>query len=387
MTTQPKVLFLFGNGLSIALSKEFSLQTITEKFLKSLKGDEKKYFEELCQIDKVINFNNFEENFSQLEASYIGLKKYRIFIDSKAGNVFLRKFKLRNPNLIEHEKVIKSIYQKYILMVLDIIHGKVKQYEINAKLKPFTEFFIKTLCNSEKGYVFTLNYDLLAETILLENLESREFTDFCVPAGNHKTLQIIKYDFDPAISKEYFADSNSDHIELHHLHGSLSSFYDLNRNKAIKFKSDDIKNEDIYKKIILDEADELVPAIITGGGKSEKIMEYPFNHYFRELKRICDTGEVNKLFIVGYSFRDVHINEFIKRWISKVENYDDGLLIVDYKESDEYKSNFIKFVKKQLHIRSVMPDKCFIFDGVNSVKDVRGTNRDITKIRKSKSNE
>jgi hypothetical protein len=87
---------------------------------------------------------------------------------------------------------------------------------------------------------------------------------------------------------------------------------------------------------------------------------------------------------VGYSFRDEHINELIKRWISNVENYDNGLLIVDYKDTDEGKTEFKKYVKKQLHLKSAIPDECFVFDGVNSIKDICGTNRDRTKIRKSK---
>lgn len=386
MTGNDKVLFLFGNGLSVALSSEFSLQIITEKFINSLDGDEKKFFEALCTTEKGLNFDDFEVNFSQLESSYLNLKKYRLFMDSRAGKTFLEKFNLDNPNLIKHENIIKSIYQKYILMILDIIHGKVKLKEIEGKLARFSDFFVKTLTHSVKGYVFTLNYDLLVETILLEKFSNNSFTDFCLPSGNYKKLEIIKYDFDPAISKEYFEYTNSQKVELHHLHGSLSFFYDLERNKAIKFKSEDIKIEDVYRRLINEEADKLIPAIITGGGKSEKIMEYPFEYYFRELKRVCDTGEANKLFIVGYSFRDEHINDLINRWRKNVDNYEDGLLIVDYKNTDEEKNDFKKFVKKQLRIRKDIPDQCFVFEGANEIRDVTGTTRNTEKVRRCKKN-
>ncbi|MDD5151105.1 MAG: SIR2 family protein [Flavobacterium sp.] len=361
-------LFLFGNGLSMALSPEFSLKTITSKFIAGLEGDEKDYLCELCGGEENLSFDDFELNFSMIDDAYGNLRKYRKFIDSSAGKTLLNKFKLINPNLQQHEKIIKSLYDKYVFQILSLIHGNVTQKGIQEKLGGFTSFLSTQLNKSKKGYVFTLNYDLLAETILLENIGSDKLTDFCASANVFKGTGIRKFDFDPAMNESRHGEIN---IELHHLHGSLSLFYDYNRNKVIKFKSEDIFTNDIYNKIH-DENWTLYPAIITGGGKSTKMTEYPFEFYHRNLKDNSTYVKYNKLFIVGYSFRDEHINELIKRWIDKVEDYNKGSLIVDYKSTESEQKDFMEMVKIQLKKKS-FPSSCFEFRGVNFIYDIEGT--------------
>lgn len=366
-------LFLFGNGLSIALSPEFSLKTITTKFIHGLDGVEKDFLAALCGGEESLNFDDFEVNFSLIDEAYGNLRKYRKFIESTAGKVLLEKFKLSDPNLQQHEDIIKSLYDKYIFQILGLIHGNVTQKGIQEKLNGFTKFLTTQLGKSQKGYVFTLNYDLLAETILLEDVGSDNITDFCSGASVFAGTTIPKFDFDPAMNEDKYGEKYADNsIELHHLHGSLSLFYDYNRNKVVKFKSEDIFTNDIYNKIH-QEGWTLYPAIITGGGKTTKITEYPFEFYFRKLKDVSTYGRYTKLFIVGYSFRDEHINSLIRRWIDKMEDYTKGLLVVDYKALHEEQQEYMLYVKKQLRKKSVIPTSCFEFGGANLIHDVEGT--------------
>ena len=361
-------LFLFGNGLSMALSSEFSLKKITNKFIDGLEGDEKSFLVELCGGEENLNFDDFESNFSIIDDAYSNLKKYQRFIESSAGQVLLEKFHLINPNLKQHEEIIKSIYDKYIFQILNLIQGNVTLKGIEDNLKDFSKFLSNQLVNSPKGYVFTLNFDLLAETILLQNIGSNKITDFCASANKLKGTSINKFDFDPAMNDDRYGDAD---IELHHLHGSLSLFYDHTRNKAIKFKSEDVFQNDLYLKILNDSLP-LHPAIITGGGKSTKITEYPFEFYHRSFKDYCTYVKFGKLFIVGYSFRDEHINELIKRWIDHTEDYTKGLLIIDFKNDKTEQDIFIKFVTKALKKR-IIPESCFEFRGANSIRDIEGT--------------
>jgi hypothetical protein len=366
-------LFLFGNGLSIALSSEFSLKTITEKFISQLKGLEKDFLIEVCGGKDEINFNDFEANFSLIEDAYNSLRKYRRFIESETGSAFLNKFDLIDPELLKHEIIIKSLYDKYIFQILEIIHGNVTKKGIAEKLKGFTSFLTDQLSNCNKGYVFTLNYDLLAETILLDEFGDNRLTDFCSYTRKFKGTTIDKFDFDPALNIHKYGDEFTDSIiELHHLHGSLSLFYDYSRNKPIKFKSEDIFIHDVYKNISKNNWT-LVPAIITGGGKSLKMNEYPFEYYFRNFKDLSTYGKFNKLFVVGYSFRDEHVNEIIKRWMKAVDDYSNGLMIVDYKSTEIDKQEFIKFVRDKIRKRPPIPETCFEFNGVNEIKDVEGS--------------
>jgi hypothetical protein len=370
-TNPSRPLFLFGNGLSIALSSEFALRTITKKFVDGLEGDEKEFFYELCGKEN-LNFEDFEFNFALLEEAYGSLRKYRKFIDTPTGEFFLSKFQLTDPNLEKHEAVIKSLYDKYIFQILSLIQGNVTKLGVAEKLKGFTTFLQSELSACQKGFVFTMNYDLLAECILLEDIGTSKITDFCSPSGKFKGSDITKYDFDPAMNEERFGeDYTTALVELHHLHGSLSLFYDYSRNKTIKFKNEDILINGIYKKIH-DKNWTLFPAIITGGGKSQKVTEYPFEFYYRNLKDNSTYAKFNKLYIVGYSFRDEHINGLIKRWIEAVEDYSKGILIVDFKSESTAQAEFKAMVKKALRLSKPVPDTCFEFGGVNSIHNVVG---------------
>ncbi len=302
-------------------------------------------------------------------AKRVSLIKYQRFIESNAGKVLLEKFNLPNPNLIKHEVIIKSLYDKYIFEILNLIQGNVTLQGIDANLKEFSIFLASQLLRAPRGFVFTLNFDLLAETILLQKIGTNKITDFCVSTKKLKGTSINKFDFDPAMNDDRHGDAD---IELHHLHGSLSLFYDHTRNKAIKFKSDDILQNELYRKIMEDSLP-LHPAIITGGGKSTKVTEYPFEFYHRSFKDYCSYVKFGKLFIVGYSFRDEHINELIKRWIENSEDFTKGLLIVDYKTEIKEQEAFKDFVKKALKKRKRLPDNCFEFNGANSIRDVEGT--------------
>ncbi|MEO7215970.1 SIR2 family protein [Mucilaginibacter sp.] len=372
-------LFLFGNGLSIALSPVFSLKAITESFIKNLEGDEKLFLTELCGGNESLNFDDFEENFSKLEDAYNSVVKYNQFIKSAVGQKFLAKFNLVDPRLEQHREIIKSIYNKYIYQILGLIIGNVRKTAIQEKLGPFTKFLSEELNGADKGFVFTLNYDLLAETIMLDEIGSENFTDFCSATHVFKGTNIEKFDFDPALNNHKYGEDYSDKtIELHHLHGSLSLFYDFERNKAIKFRSEDIFKYDIYNNIDKENWS-LYPAIITGGGKSLKINEYPFEYYFRVFKDLSTYGKYTKLYIVGYSFRDDHVNDLIKRWISSVQDYPEGLLIVDYKSDRGAQEAFKKYVKKALKLRDTIPDACFAFGGANSILSKVGTEAKATK--------
>lgn len=368
-----KPLFLFGNGLSIALSGEFSLKSITKRFIEQLDGDEKDYFQEICGGDENLDFDDFEANFSLLEDAYNSLRKYRRFIETEAGQTFLKKFTLVDPELGKHEEIIKALYDKYVFQILGIIHGNVTKQDIANKLKGFTDFLRHELEASNKGYVFTLNYDLLAETILLEEIGSDNITDFCSSTGKFVGTSIDKFDFDPALNDHKYGEDYTDaNVELHHLHGSLSLFYDYARNKCIKFRSEDIFVYEVYEKIASSNWT-LSPAIITGGGKSSKMNEYPFEFYFRNFKDLSTYGKYNKFYIVGYSFRDDHVNEIINRWMRAVQDYSEGLQIVDYKATLSEQDDFKNFVRSKIRKRPEIPDKCFEFGGANAIKRVIGT--------------
>jgi hypothetical protein len=292
------------------------------------------------------------------------------------GKKFLKRFSLSDPMLSLHRNIIESIYQKYIFMILELIIGQVSLPNLFGNLGAFTKTFRQIILDSKCSHVFTLNYDLIVETILLnsEKIGTDNLTDFCTPAGNLSGTNVDKFDFDPARSKEFWGPNHL--AKLYHLHGSLSMFFDRERNKAFKTRSQDILENNLYQEIHSNHR-HIVPAIITGGGKSKKVQQYPFEFYNREMKRLCDFGDVSKLFIVGYSFRDEHINDYLNRWISNTKDIENGLRIIDYKDTEDNKKNFIRFISESVMRwnRKNLPTKCFVFEGANALVDIQGSER------------
>lgn len=66
-----KIAVLTGNGLSVALCSEFSLQSITNKFFDRLDNDHRTFIEH-HMADKY-NTNDFEECIATIEKSYDAL--------------------------------------------------------------------------------------------------------------------------------------------------------------------------------------------------------------------------------------------------------------------------------------------------------------------------
>lgn len=372
-----KPVFIIGNGLSIALSPDFSIKSITEKFIDTMEDEDKKFLERISHsAGREINFDDFEENFAALDIALESLTRYCGFIDSNAGKEFLVRYSLKDPELHKHLDIMKRIYDSYIIYILKLIHGKVHLKGIEENIFPFVNFIKDTIKSVEKAYIFTLNYDLLIETILLERTNGINFTDFCFPCGKFKKTEIDKFDFNPARNKLLFEESQR--IELHHLHGSLSLFYDYYRNKVFKLRSNDISLEEIYNKI-RNEDYNVMPAIITGGGKSHKIIQYPFEYYYTQLKNICDSGSATALYVVGYSFRDKHINDLINRWTKKVVSYKDGLRIIDFQTEGSKITEYMENVRSIIKRKNKVPDECFEFRGVNHISSCPGTSPKIKK--------
>jgi len=347
------------------------MKSITKKFIKNMDQKDKKFLEQISQsVDRKINTNDFEENFATLEIALDSVTKYCDFLESDVGKEFLNKYSLKNPELNKHKDAMERIYYSYLIFILNIIQEKKLLETIKNKIPKFVNFFVDKISKAEKAYVFTLNYDLLTETILIDKLGKNKFTDFCISFARPEDKKINKFNFDPDKNKSTFKESQK--IELHHLHGSLSLFYDHEKNEIYKLRSKDIMLEEIYNKI-RDDNFKIIPAVITGGIKSNKINQFPFKYYYNKLKKICDTGDASELYVIGYSFRDEHINDLIDRWTKNVVSYKDGLRIIDYQTEDSKKTEFIKNVRSIIRRRIKIPDECFEFGGVDNISSCSGT--------------
>nr|WP_017552739.1 hypothetical protein [Heyndrickxia coagulans] len=253
-----KKVVLTGNGLSVGLNRAFALQNITQTFYNKLTPEHQKFIQhhmERIQKDEYIQVD-FEEAIASIEQVHDALDSYVNFlINKEEGKKYLESEGLDVEELQSHLTKIKEIIISYTSSIVEIIDGNVHWEQIGDRLSGFINWLQAELQGNDEIDLFTLNFDLLLETILLRTVGTDEFTDFHVKRGKTPDGH-DKFNFDP---QQTLNDFDYRRIRLHHLHGSLSSFKRLSDGRIFKLRTEDIRLSDLYKKL---DANELFPSII-----------------------------------------------------------------------------------------------------------------------------
>ncbi|MCY9255652.1 SIR2 family protein [Bacillus spizizenii] len=373
-----KRVVLTGNGLSVALNSDFSLKSITERFFNRLDESHREFIkhhmkENYSQLD-------FEEAIASIEQVFDSLAHYNNFLIGEKGKNFLDAYKLKNNEFEHHLTAIQTVIHQYTSSILDLIINNVRQKDISDKLQPFVDWLIDTIDTSDKIDLFTLNFDLLLETILLTYYSKDKFADFHFRGKKWKAIDNeYQYYFDPDRSKQIHPVNYENNVRLHHLHGSLSSFKDIQSGRLFKITTEALRNSNLYENIFDNGS---IPSIVTGGGKSLKVQQNPFHFYYNEFKKsmVIEEHLCDELYIVGYSFRDDHINKAIADRLKIARRKEDPkhikMVIVDYANNDDSKLEFVARVNKALDIPKrkhlKINDENLLFGGANSIKNFLG---------------
>lgn len=368
---------LTGNGLSVGLNSDFSLPNITKRFFNRLSLEHKAFVKHhMDNLGKGSYIQlDFEEAIASIEQVYDSLKNYYDFlVKGEDGNEFLKAYNLGRTEIERHLEAIREIIYEYTSSILDLIDGHVRWKEIGDKLSGFIEWLTATIEDADEIDLFTLNFDLLLETILLETIGTEQFLDFHVRRDKWPLIDESRYFFSPDLSIHLYGDRK---VRLHHLHGSLSSFKDIKNGKIFKITTEALRYHQVYDDIL---QLNIVPSIVTGGGKSIKVQENPFQFYYNEFKKklVNEENPCEELYIIGYSFRDDHINKAIQTRLAyerkkKNPHYLNKLIIVDFKTSDNDKKKFVDDLNTALNLGPKMvnrfkyDDDRIIFSGADSL--------------------
>ncbi|WP_257146157.1 SIR2 family protein [Priestia megaterium] len=371
-----KKVVLTGNGLSVALNSEFSLKTITERFFDRLDESHREFIkhhmkDNYSQLD-------FEEAIASIEQVYDSLTHYNNFLIGEKGQNFLDAYTLENNEFKDHLNAIQTIIHQYTSSILDLIINNVKQKDISDKLQPFVDWIVDTIDTSEEIDLFTLNFDLLLETILLTYYEKDNFADFHFRGGRWGAIDNEwQYYFDPDRSKQIHPINYESNVRLHHLHGSLSSFKDIRSGRLFKITTESLRNSNLYENIF---EHAVIPQIVTGGGKSLKVQQNPFHFYYNAFKKamVIENSLCDELYIIGYSFRDDHINKAIAERLKIARRKENPrelkIVIVDYANDDTSKLEFITRVNKALQLPKKhafeIDSENVLFGGANSINSL-----------------
>ncbi|UII58152.1 SIR2 family protein (plasmid) [Cytobacillus spongiae] len=371
-----KRVVLTGNGLSMALNRDFGLKSITERFFNRLDEEHKEFIkhhmqENYSQID-------FEEAIASIEQVYDSLAHYNGFLAGEKGQNFLEAYKLKNSEFEAHISAIQNIIHQYTSSILDLIIDNVKHRDISEKLQPFVDWLVETIDTSGEIDLFTLNFDLLLETILLNYYEKDKFADFHYLGKRWDQIENqYQYYFDPDRSRQIHQVNYENNVRLHHLHGSLSSFKDVTSGRLFKITTQSLRDNNLYENIF---EKGVIPSIVTGGGKSLKVQQNPFHFYYNEFKKkmVIEDSLCDELYIIGYSFRDEHINKAISNRLELTRKRKDpkplNLVIVDYASDEASKIDFVNRVNSSLKIPQrnlfTIESENILFGGANSIKDL-----------------
>jgi hypothetical protein len=223
----------------------------------------------------------------------------------------------------------KFFYSELYLHFIYLIKEEIKKYDCNKTIentayeqvnKDFDKF-IKSI-KADKNIIryYTLNYDYLPL-----KLSSIKLFDGYDEEGNIDKRKIIK----------------STNIDCYyHLHGSN----ELNllgkkssQNMGTKNQEDFNQNEMIYSPII------------SGFNKLDRIHSEPFRHFNNQL--IIDCYKADVLYIIGYSFGDMHINNAINCTMQKGRT---KIVYVDFIKNFEYDS--IESLNSKFHHSQPLDD-------------------------------
>lgn len=192
----------------------------------------------------------------------------------------------------DYHSFFKQVFRYYINLIVNQIEKYSIPIENKVELNNKLNNFLNSLQNPLR--VYTTNYDRIIPKIY--NGEMFE--------GFSKQGEELKFDLNKVLT-------DSSINSYFNLHGSVH--FDMDFPDNVKYRKDEYildfgsgasdKNDQDHKKLINSN-------IITGFNKSSRILSNPYSQFFHRFYQDCLSA--NKLFIIGYSFSDPHINSSIK---------------------------------------------------------------------------
>lgn len=225
-----------------------------------------------------------------------------------------------------------NIFASFLSFIIHLLSKEWISFDLD-KAKEYLQPLKELIVNSEdfKVNIFSLNYDLVLESVFNSSQEKTLETGFSVKKvhdeGGDKELKIW--------NDEILSDEVSDvKILLYKLHGSVNWEYDQSY-ELIKEKD----QEDLSDK----------EPLIIFGSNSKMLSFDPFLHILSEFRRKLSRS--NLFIVIGYSFHDKYINNLLIQQLAMESNK--RLVIVDPALKDKTSEDFVKELEKIQTIKSV----------------------------------
>jgi len=321
----PGVVVVVGNGLSIAANPELALERLTSQFLERHGSDRA----DLDRLLSEVNLHNVDPG-ADFEGIVAGLESAEEVISafmalaSRSDHPHLQ----AAAELLRREGVpglVRRLYFAYCAEILQAIDEGTRIQPTDPVLQ-FGQLIRTLYLDHHEMAIFTLNYDLLLERLLISEdlLDLRNsLTDLFsglpersevveLAPGAAAILARTFYPEDPAPGRP---------IHLHHLHGCLTHFKRESDGTVVKVDATSLRASDVYGMLASTESSDYSPSVILGSKKVSKSRDWPFSFAFLELERRA--LEARTIVVAGYSFRDEAVNTRLqaaarrgeRRWI------------------------------------------------------------------------
>jgi SIR2-like domain len=318
---------LLGNGLSIAVNENLRLDRLTATFLER-RGDERELIERLAAgvslgaVDPATDFEGIVagiESAEEVIAAFIRL-----------AHVAARPEFQEAAAVLESQGVpalVRRLYYEYCADVLDAIGESARVADIPEPVMQFGKWVKAQHARHGRLSIFTLNYDVLMERMLIGSdlLDLREHTtDFFGPP---RTAVEIAEGVGPIEGYAFHGQPSHRTVQLHHLHGCLTHLRAPD-GTIYKFSAGKLRRAQLYTKLADGARSDFVPSVILGSKKAERALEWPFSHAFGALEE--EVAAARTVCIAGYSFRDEAVNERLRSRLAGVER----LIVLDHAPDD-----------------------------------------------------
>jgi len=254
----------------------------------------------------------------------------------------------KQPDINEY----RTIREAYNYLIADLLQ---RPYD-REKTLPYYSQFIDLIKNSSETNIFTINHDTLVEFLLDRN--NIKYSD-----GFSVDNSIIAGESNQIL--EMFSDHYSQNTRIYKLHGSINYylFTELKSNEGGVysgtgnywfFKPNTYWNKHNARKIdpqtgaiIQALNSNILPQFLTGKSKMDVINTHSiYKHIYAHFAN--SFGATDRLVIIGYSYRDKHINEIIKK---AVDSYDFYIVNINPGMPFPFRRNYSK--EKVINLRSI----------------------------------
>lgn len=333
----PSLVVLVGNGLSVAANDALRLSSLTQAFLDAHADDRADLDRLLAEVDlgAVDPATDFEGVVAGLESAEEVVRAF-MSLASRVAHPDLQEAAalLRDRGVTS---LIRRLYYAYCAEVLLAI-GQLTRGDVAEPVLAFGDWVKALYEHHGAASIFTLNYDLLLERMLIDDnvLGLRyQTTDFFSGLPERSTILPLGAEGAGIAGRLFYpADPPIRSIHLHHLHGCLTHFRDTRNGDVYKIAAADTRDHDVFGRLAAAEASPFAPSVILGSRKIEKSQDWPFSHAFLSLEQAARSATT--VVIAGYSFRDIAVNNRLRNLTTPEKRW----IVIDHRDTDEAAQEF-----------------------------------------------